>query len=391
MRHPARRNSRLSVRRIAGLMHKEFTLILRDRGTIALLIMMPLMTLLLFGFAIQLDPRHLPTAIIDHDQTPLTRALVSNMDASGYFWLVEPDGNERQAADGLAKGRLTIVVTIPGGFTRHFVRGDTPSLLIEVDGSDPGNSINAVNQMPSIIEQTIEEFVRHGLQTAAPPTPDHPAMDRRVSLIVHRNFNESNRSAWNIVPGLIGVLLTMTMVMITATAITSERESGTMELLLTTPLRPTEIILGKVIPYVALGYLQLTSVVILGSLLIELPIEGSLPLLYLASAPFIVANLMVGMIFSTVARTPMQAMQLSFFFMLPSIFLSGYVFSYYGMPEWARAIGSALPMTYYMRISRGIFLKGSGLADILPNVLYVTLIATLLVVVTTLKFRRTLD
>jgi ABC-2 type transport system permease protein len=367
-------------------MHKEFTLILRDRGTIALLIMMPLMTLLLFGFAIQLDPKHLPTAIIDHDQTPLTRALVSNMDASGYFWLVEPDSNERQAVDGLLKGRLTIVLTIPGDFTRNFVRGDTPPLLIEVDGSDPGNSINAVNQMPPIIDQTVEEFTRHGLPTASPPVKD-----RKISLIVHRNFNESNRSAWNIVPGLIGVLLTMTMVMITATAITSERESGTMELLLTTPLKPTEIILGKVIPYVALGYLQLTSVVILGSLLIELPIEGSLPLLYLASAPFIVANLMVGMIFSTVARTPMQAMQLSFFFMLPSIFLSGYVFSYYGMPEWARAIGSALPMTYYMRISRGIFLKGSGMADILPNVLYVTLIATLLVVVTTLKFRRTLD
>lgn len=386
MKPPAPRTHGLSVRRIAGLMHKEFTLILRDRGTIALLIMMPLMTLLLFGFAIQLDPKHLPTAIIDHDQTPLTRALVSNMDASGYFWLVEPDSNERQAVDGLLKGRLTIVLTIPGDFTRNFVRGDTPPLLIEVDGSDPGNSINAVNQMPPIIDQTVEEFTRHGLPTASPPVKD-----RKISLIVHRNFNESNRSAWNIVPGLIGVLLTMTMVMITATAITSERESGTMELLLTTPLKPTEIILGKVIPYVALGYLQLTSVVILGSLLIELPIEGSLPLLYLASAPFIVANLMVGMIFSTVARTPMQAMQLSFFFMLPSIFLSGYVFSYYGMPEWARAIGSALPMTYYMRISRGIFLKGSGLTDILPNVLYVTLIATLLVVVTTLKFRRTLD
>lgn len=367
-------------------MHKEFTLILRDRGTIALLIMMPLMTLILFGFAIQLDPKHLPTAIIDHDQTPLTRALVSNMEASGYFWLVEPDSNEAQAADGLATGRLTIVLTIPGGLTRHFVRGDDPSLLIEVDGSDPGNSMSAVNQMPPIIDQTVAEFVRHGLETASPPLKD-----RTVSLIVHRNFNESNRSAWNIVPGLIGVLLTMTMVMITATAITSERESGTMELLLTTPLRPAEIILGKVIPYVALGYLQLTSVVILGGLLIELPIEGSLPLLYLASAPFIVANLMVGMIFSTVARTPMQAMQLSFFFMLPSIFLSGYVFSYYGMPEWARAIGSALPMTYYMRISRGIFLKGSGLGEILPNVLSITLIATLLVVVTTLKFRRTLD
>lgn len=376
----------LSISRITGLMHKEFTLIRRDRGTVALLLILPVMLLIMFGYAIQLDPKLLPTAIINHDQSPLTRSIITNMEASGYFKIVDSNAQEDKASSDLASGGLTFVLTFPGGFTRDFIRGSNPNILIEVDGSDPGNSMNAVGHLQPIIDQTVDEFSSRGLGSNI-----REASTRKATLIVHRNFNESNQSAFNIVPGLIGVLLTLTLVMITSTAITSERESGTMELLLTTPLKPAEIILGKVIPYVVVGYLQLTIILVLGKLIIGLPFEGSVLLLYVASAPFIVANLMVGMIFSTIARTAMQAVIMSIFFQLPSMFLTGYVFTFYGMPSWARTPGSLLPMTYYMRIARGIFLKGSGLLTLMPSILMLCLIAGVLIFVTSKMFRKTLD
>ena len=210
-------------------------------------------------------------------------------------------------------------------------------------------------------------------------------------MVIHRLYNESNRSAFNIIPGLIGVLLTMTMVMLTSTSITSEFESGSMEMLLSTPLKPIEIILGKVIPYIVLGYLQLTSILILGRLLIHIPMEGNVLLMYLAAAPFIIANLMVGMIFSTIAKTPMQAMQLSTFYQLPSMFLSGYIFSFYGMPLWAQWVGSCLPMTYFMRITRGIMLKGNDANQIIPNIIPIMIITFILIMLAKKVFKKTLD
>lgn len=365
-------------------MHKEFTLIRRDRGTIALLILLPVMMLMIFGFAIKLDPKNLPTAIINYDHSPLTRSIVASMEASGYFKLIEPNANELSAEKGLSNGSLTYAITFPGSFTADFIRGKNPQILVEVDGSDPGNSLSAVNHLQPMVKEVVEDFSNRGLRTS-------PAIERSVSLNVHQIYNETNNSAFDIVPGLIGVLLTLTMVMITSTAITSERESGTMELLLTTPLKPTEIIIGKIVPYVVLGYAQLTTIIIMGKLLIDLPIEGSLLLLYVASAPFIIASLMVGMIFSTFAKTAMQAMQLSIFFQLPSMFLTGYVFTFYGMPAWARAIGSLLPMTYFMRITRGVLLKASGVTALLPDILILCLIATILIAIASKKFNKTLD
>lgn len=376
----------LSTARISGLMHKEFTLIRRDRGTVAMLLILPVMMLVLFGFAIQLDPKLLPTAVIDHDQSPLTRSIITNIEASGYFKVVDSNATEAKAETEMSEGALTFILTFPGGFTRDFVRGENPQILIEVDGSDPGNSMNAVSHLQPIIDQSIFEFTSKGLTT-----PYLQGKKREATLIVHRNYNETNKSVFNIVPGLIGVLLTLTLVMITSTAITSEREAGTMELLLTTPLKPAEIILGKVIPYVLVGYVQLTIIVAFGLLVIGLPFEGSMLLLYLASAPFIVANLMIGMLFSTFARTAMQAVIMSIFFQLPSMFITGYVFTFYGMPGWARNAGSLLPMTYYMRIVRGIFLKGSDTLTLMPSILMLCAIATVLVVVTSMKFRKTLD
>lgn len=376
--------SSISIARIIGLMQKEFTLISRDRGTIAMLIILPIMLLIVFGFAINLDPKNLPTTIINYDQTPLTRSFIASLQSSGYYNLINSTGNETQAMSDLDSGKTSFVITIPANFTHDYIRGKDPQLLVELDASDPGSGASALSNIQPILSQTLSDFSQRGLISPS-------VAGRSVNLVVHRNYNESNRSDYNIVPGLIGVLLTLTMVMLTSTAITSETESGTMEMLLTTPLLATEIILGKIIPYIVLGYLQLTSILIFGKLLMNIPIEGSVWLLYLAAAPFIIANLMVGMIFSTIAKTPMQAMQLSVFFQLPSMFLTGYVFSFYGMPQWAQMIGRALPMTYFTRITRGIMLKGNSFSEIVPNVWPILLIATVLVFITSIKFKKTLD
>lgn len=374
-----------SFHRVAGLIRKEFILILRDRGTVAMLVVMPVMLLILFGFAIDLDPKHLPTVIVSHDHSPLTRNFSTGLETSRYFNIVDTNGTEKAAREKLETGQISFAMTIPANFTRKFVRSENPELLVEIDGADPGSSASALNNVQPILNLAIAQYTRSGLSSSTLPNTRH------VNLVIHRLYNESNNSAFSIVPGLIGILLTLTMVMLTSTAITSEFESGTMEMLLSTPLLPLEIILGKVIPYIVLGYLQLTSVLLFGRLLIHVPIEGSLLLLYLATAPFIIANLMVGMIFSTLASTPMQAMQLSIFFQLPSIFLSGYVFSFYGMPLWAQTIGYGIPMTYFMRIARGIMLKGNEMVQILPNIVPIIFIAGMLVILTSKIFRRTLD
>jgi len=364
----------LSLHRLGGLIRKEFILVARDRGTIALLIILPIMLLIVFGFAIEFDPKHLPTTVINYDNSPLTRSFISALESSRYFKIIDNSNDEKKKNNDFARGGISVAFTIPPDFTRKYIRNEHPELLVEIDGSDPGSSAGALGAVSPILDQTIRRFNQQGLGFSAVPNSE-----RHVNLITHRLYNESNISSYNIIPGLIGVLVTITMVMLTSTAITSEKEAGTMEILLITPLKPTEIILGKVIPYVVLGYLQLTSILIFSKLLIGIPMEGSLFLLYIAIAPFIIANLMVGMIFSTIAKTPMQAMQLSVFFQLPSMFLSGYVFSFYGMPAWAQTIGYCLPMTYFTRIARGILLKGNTLAQIIPNILPIVLIAMILI------------
>lgn len=376
----------ISFTRIRGLIQKEFTLIFRDRGTIAMIIILPIMLLILFGFAINLDPKNLPTAIVSYDHSPLTRNFISDLETSGYFNIMDTTTPPNVIKEKLETGNLSFAITIPDQFTRKYIRGENPSLLVEMDGSDPGSNASALGNIPPILNLALNQWNERGLQEN--PTQ---ALKRTVNLVIHRLYNQSNLSSYNIVPGLIGVLLTMTMVMVTSTAITSEFESGTMEILLSTPLLPIEIILGKVIPYIVLGYLQLTSILIFGQLLIDIPIEGSLLLLYVSTAPFIVANLMVGMIFSALSNTPMQAMQLSMFYQLPSMFLSGYIFSFYGMPIWAQNIGSCFPMTYFMRITRGILLKGNGVEQIIPNILPIMLITFILIFLTQMVFRKTLD
>lgn len=375
-----------SLRRLKGLIVKEFILITRDRGTIAMLVVLPIMLLVLFGFAIEYDPKHLPTTIISYDNSPLTRNYISSLQASGYFKIINESSNEHQKNEDFANGKISFAFTIPPDFTRKYIRNENPQLLVEMDGSDPGSSASALGNTPIILQQALDNFNKQGLES-----PALPNSQRKVNLTMHRLFNESNISAFNVVPGLIGVILTLTMVMLTSTAITSEKESGTMEILLSTPLKPTEIILGKVIPYIFLGYIQLTSVLVFSKILIHIPFEGDILLLYIAAAPFIIANLMVGMIFSTLAQTPMQAMQLSVFYQLPSMFLSDYIFSFFGMPTWAQFLGYCFPMTYFIRITRGIILKGNTLEQIIPNMLPILLIAFILVILTGKIFRTKLD
>ncbi len=376
----------MSLVRIKGLIRKEIFLIAHDRGTIAMLVILPIMLLIVFGFAINMDPKNLPTAIINYDPSPLTRNFITNLQTSNYFNILDTSNDIQTVKQKLSSGELSFAMLIPADFTRKYIRGENPQLMVELDGSDPGSSASAFGNVLPILNLAIDQFSKQGLAESTPNT-----LKRSVNLTMHRLYNEANISSYNIIPGLIGVLLTLTMVMLTSTAITSELESGTMEVLLSTPLLPTEIILGKVIPYIVLGYLQLTSILIFGKLLIHIPIQGSILLLYLAAAPFIVANLMVGMIFSTLAKTPMQAMQLSVFYQLPSMFLSGYLFSFYGMPKWAQMFGYCLPMTYFTRITRGILLKGNELMQITPNILPICLIAFFLIILTGRVFRTTLD
>ncbi|HHF7375879.1 ABC transporter permease [Legionella bozemanae] len=376
----------ISLARLGGLIRKEFILVSRDRGTIAMLVILPIMLLILFGFAIEFDPKHLPTTIISYDNSPLTRSYVSSLEASGYFKVIHEGFDENKKNEDFANGKISFAFTIPPNFTRKYIRNENPQLLVEIDGSDPGSSASALSNALPILNQTLDRFNKQGLGFSS---TTHSK--RSVDLTTHRLYNESNISSYNIVPGLIGVLLTLTLVMLTSTAITSEKETGTMEMLLSTPLKPLEIILGKVIPYIVLGYLQLTSILIFGKVLIHIPTEGSILLLYIAVAPFLIANLMVGMIFSTIARLPMQAMQLSVFFQLPSMFLSGYIFSFYGMPTWAQFLGYCLPMTYFTRIARGILLKGNTFSQIVPNILPILLIAFILIILTGKIFRTKLD
>ena len=378
--------SNLSLIRTLGLMQKEFIVIRRDKGSIAMILLIPLMQLILFGYAIIPDPKHLPTIIISYDNSPLTRDIVGALQSSQYFSIVKTTQDEEYAKQQMAIGRVNYIITIPPTFTRDLIRGNNPQMLVEFDGSDSSSNGGALSSIPVTVNQAVANYMLQGLNPNANAT-----LSNQVNVINHRSFNEENINPFNVIPGLIGALLTMTLVIVTASAITNEAEVGTMETLLTTPLLPVEIILGKVLPYVVLGYTQLSIVLIAGKLLFDMPMLGSLVLLYIASAPFILGNLMIGMIFSVIAKTQLQAVQLGMFYQLPSMFFSGYLFSFYGMPQWAQWVGSVLPMTYFIRMTRGILLKGNELEQVMPNLIPISIISLVFIVIASRIFRRTLD
>jgi ABC-2 type transport system permease protein len=373
-----------SPKRFAAMVSKEFTQMRRDRVTFGMMVGIPLLQLILFGFAINSDPKHLPTAILDNDRSVFSRDMAAAMKNSLYFDFTKELSSEAEADELLRLGRIQFVLTIPQNFGRDLIRGKRPVVLLEADATDPSATSNAVS---AIRQAATDAFNRDLTGPLLPLRADSGPVDLRL----HARYNPEAITQYNIVPGLMGVVLTMTLVIITSLAITRERERGTMENLLITPVRPVEVLLGKILPYIIVGYIQMTLIVVAARLLFHVPFIGSLPLLFLVSFPFIAANLGVGITFSTIAQNQLQAVQMSFFFFLPSILLSGFMFPFQGMPVWAQWIGSALPLTHYLRVVRGIVLKGNGFFDILPHMWPIGLFLLVSLGLGVKRYRQTLD
>ena len=375
---------RFTFHRLWAIVLKEFIQMKRDRVTFAMMVGIPLMQLMLFGFAINNDPKHLPAAIRAADQGPFARTLVAALKASGYFTLVREAATEAETQQLLQLGEVQFVINIPEDFSRKLLRGERPTLLIEADATDPAATGPALNAVRSLAENVLDRDLTGPLtRLRAKPGP--------IDFRIHAHYNPENITQYNVVPGLMGVVLTMTMVIITALAITRERERGTMENLLATPVRPFEVMVGKILPYIAVGYIQVTLILLAARFIFQVPMIGSLPLLYTVSLLFIAANLAVGITFSTLAQNQLQAVQMAFFFFLPSILLSGFMFPFRGMPEWAQWIGTCLPNTHFLRIVRGILLKGNGLAEIAPELWPLLLFVTVAMSVGVKRYRQTLD
>lgn len=375
---------RFSWARMLAVFIKEFQQMMRERLTFGMAVGVPIIQLVLFGYAINTDPKGLPTAVVSHDSGSASRSILAALQNTGYYRVSHVVDSEAQGERLVATGQVQFLVVIPADFSRQLVRGEHPALLVSADATDPSAAGNAIAALGALVPQAIGHELGgalHYLNPGAQP----------FEIRVHRRYNPEGLSRYNIVPGLVGTILTMTMVMLTSLAMTRERERGTMENLLATPVRPSEVMVGKILPYVVIGYIQL--VVILGAafLLFEVPMQGSLALLVVLIGVFIVANLGVGFTFSTVAKNQLQAMQMTFFFFLPSMLLSGFMFPFRAMPEWAQAIGELLPLTHFLRIVRGILLKGNVASDLWSE-LWPMLIFLLVAGVVALKrYRQTLD
>ena len=370
--------------RFAAIMVKEFVQVRRDRLTFAMMIGVPVMQLVLFGYAINMDPKGLPMAVVAAESSPFSRSLVRSLEASGYFRVVAQPATEAAAEALIAEGDVQFVLHLPADFSRKLVRGERPVVLVEADASDPAATGNALAALQLLNQSALDRDLSGPLSRLR---LEPPAFELRV----HRRYNPEGITAYNIVPGLMGVVLTMTMVMMTSLAMTRERERGTMENLLATPVRPFEVMAGKIVPYILIGYVQVVVILGAAKLLFQVPMVGSLALLSAILVLFIAANLAVGFTFSTLARNQMQAMQMTFFFFLPSMLLSGFMFPFRGMPGWAQTIGEALPLTHFLRIVRGILLKGNQWDDI---VLEVAALAAFLVAsgaIAMARYRETLD
>jgi len=373
-----------SPARFWAIVVKEFIQMRRDRVTFAIMIGIPLVQLILFGFAINSDPKHLPTAVLLADQGPQGRTLLYAIRNSGYFDFVWQVATEAQGRDALARGEVQFVVNIPEGFTRDLLRGERPAVLVEADATDPVAGGNALGALRVLLNTALQNDLKGPLAPLA-------GTSGPIDLRVHALYNPEGITQYNIVPGLMGVVLTMTMVIVTGLAITRERERGTMENLLSMPTRPFEVLTGKIVPYILVGYIQAGLILAAAKLIFAVPMVGNLGLLLVVSLVFIVANLAMGITFSTVGRNQLQATQMAFFYFLPTMLLSGFMFPFRGMPRWAQAIGEILPLTHFLRIIRGILLKGNGLTDIAPQLWPIALFAAVALAIAVKRYRRTLD
>ncbi|MGO8881170.1 MAG: ABC transporter permease [Desulfomonilaceae bacterium] len=379
-----RRWYKFSLARFWAMVVKEFIQMRRDRLTFGMMVGIPLLQLILFGYAINSDPKQLPSAVLLADNGPQGRTLLYAIQNSGYFRFVRQVKTETEGREALARGEVQFVINIPENFSRDLLRGERPAILVEADATDPGTTSNAISSLTALLTTALQNDLKGPLDFLA-------STSGPIDLRVHALYNPEVITQYNIVPGLLGVVLTMTMVMITALAITRERESGTMENLLSMPTRPVEVLVGKIIPYILVGYIQVTLILVAGYFLFGVPMIGSLTLLLTVTFLFIVANLAIGVTFSTIAENQRQAIQMAFFFFLPNILLSGFAFSFRGMPDWAQMIGELLPLTHFLRIVRGILLKGNGLADVVVDLWQIALFAVIALAFGAKRYRQTLD
>jgi ABC-2 type transport system permease protein len=373
-----------SLARLDALLRKEFIQMRRDRVTFAMMLGVPLMLLVLFGFAINNDPKRLPSALLAMGNDVYTRAVVSALENTNYYRFDHIAATEEEANALMASGKAIFLVTIPADFGRRVARGDRPQILIEADATDPAVATGALSTLGTVANQAL---LRARGQQATAEQDTQSSLD----VVVHRRYNPEGISQYNIVPGLLGVILQMTMVMMTSIALTRETERGTMENLLAMPSSPLEIMLGKVLPYACVGAVQVVVVLIAAKLLFFIPFVGSLPLLLTSILIFVLGLVLLGYTISTVARTQMQAMQLTFFFFLPSILLSGFMFPFSGMPVWAQWLGEIFPLTHFLRIVRAVMLKGAELPAIATEVTWLLGFVVLFSALALMRFRRTLD
>lgn len=374
----------ISARRLWAMVTKEFIQMRRDRLTFAMIFGIPIMQLLLFGYVIDNDPRHMPAAVVNADTGPHGRTLLAGLKNSTYFDFVHEVRTEDEGRGLLADGEAQFLVNIPAHFSRDLQRGDRPPLLVEADATDPVAISGGLAALNGVVATALRADLKGPLAHLAPtPSP--------VDLRVHSLYNPEALSAYNIVPGLMGVVLTMTLVMVTGLAITRERERGTMENLLAMPLRPAEVLIGKITPYVFVGYVQIGLILLASRYLFGVPVHGDLLLLLIGSLFFIAANLAMGITFSTVAANQLQAMQAAMFVFLPSMLLSGFMFPFRGMPAWAQVIGEILPITHFIRIARGVMLKGIGFGELARELWPIALFAAVMLTIGVKRYRQTLD
>ena len=370
--------------RFVAVLMKEFVQMRRDRLTFAMMIGVPIMQLVLFGYAINMDPKGLPAAVVSAEASPFSRSLVRALENSGYYKVVATPRTVDEADEMLVRGQIQFVLQIPEDFSRKVQRGERATVLVEADATDPAATGNAIGALQQIGLTGLD----HDLTGALASLKAQPAP---FEIRVHRRYNPEGITQYNIVPGLMGVVLTMTMIMMTSIAMTRERERGTMENLLATPVLPLEVMLGKIVPYILVGYVQVVVILTAAKFLFDVPMVGSLLLLSTVLILFIAANLAIGFTFSTLAKSQMQAMQMTMFFFLPSLLLSGFMFPYRGMPGWAQALGEIFPLTHFLRIVRGIMLKGTGIAELTSSIWPLALILVVVSGLALKRYQRTLD
>jgi ABC-2 type transport system permease protein len=373
-----------AAHRFAAVLMKEFVQMRRDRLTFAMMIGVPIMQLVLFGYAINMDPKGLPAAVVSAEASPFSRSLVRALENTGYYKVVALPRTVDEAETMLARGEVQFVLQVPEDFSRKLQRGERAVVLVEADATDPAATGNAIAALSQVGLTALDHDLTGSLAKLQPGEPP-------FEIRVHRRYNPEGITQYNIVPGLMGVVLTMTLVMMTSIAMTRERERGTMENLLATPVRPLEVMLGKIVPYIVVGYVQVIVILTAAKFLFQVPMVGSLLLLSTVLVVFIAANLAIGFTFSTLAKSQMQAMQMTMFFVLPSILLSGFMFPFRGMPGWAQVIGEAVPNTHFMRMVRAIMLKGADGADILQHVWPLAVILVVVSAVALKRYQRTLD